>query len=68
MKRRTLLLSILVLVLVAGLLAPVCWRQWRLARQAEHSSAVYLARYGDCLTFQQRVDEARRYTASHGLN
>ena len=67
-KRRTLLFTVLALVLVAGLLVPFCWREWRLVRQAERSSKVYLSLYGDSLTFQQRVDEARRYTAAHGLN
>ena len=61
MKKKTIILIALVLTLAAVIVAP----QW--LRSIERT-AHYLKLYGDTLTFQQRVDEARRYTESHDLN
>lgn len=52
---------------ITGIIAALILLE-RHERRMTHCSQTYLKTYGDNLSFQERVDEARRYTARHGLN
>ena len=64
MKLKTYLLAALTLGAIAVTLMALVSHEHRAASNPKQ----YLKTYGDALTFQQRVDEARVYTASHGLH
>lgn len=64
MKLRTYFLAAFALGMISVTLSTLIRHEYYVARNPKQ----YLKTYGDDFSFQYRIDEARRYTATHDLN